>query len=133
MKSEVHRIIRTLLLLMLLASPVAGAPGPADEGSIFTLWPLVDYRSSPKEGFSNLSLLGPLFKFQLSHDDAVLAVRPLYYREKESALKSVRSDYLYPLFSYAEEVLRLYYLQPFVHHGSGVYRYLTAHLPFRVI
>ena len=99
MKSEVHRIIRTLLLLMLLASPVAGAPGPADEGSIFTLWPLVDYRSSPKEGFSNLSLLGPLFKFQLSHDDAVLAVRPLYYREKESALKSVRSDYLYPLFS----------------------------------
>lgn len=92
-------IIRTLLTLALLASPAAGADGPADEGTVFTLWPLVDYRSSPKEGFSNLSILGPLVKFQQNRDTSTLAVRPLFFREEDGDHQSVKSDYLYPVFS----------------------------------
>ena len=59
MKREATLII-LLFLALLVTVPAFGADGPADEGTIFTLWPLIDYRSSPKEGFSNLSLLGPL-------------------------------------------------------------------------
>ena len=99
MKFDPVVIVWVLMTLALSASPVAGAENPADEGTIFTLWPLVDYRSSPKERFSNLSLLGPLIKVQQSHDNATVAVRPFFYREYDSPRKSVRSDYLYPLFS----------------------------------
>ena len=47
----------------------------AGEGTIFTLWPLVDYRESPHEHYRNLSLLGPLFKFQVHGDDSTFAAR----------------------------------------------------------
>src|SRR5689334_305689 len=41
-------------------APGEAAPAPpAARGTIFTLWPLIDYRTSPAEGFSNLSILGP--------------------------------------------------------------------------
>jgi hypothetical protein len=99
MKIDGGMIFRLLMVLLLLASPVVGAEIPADEGTIFTLWPLVDYRSSPKEGFSNLSILGPLFKYQKNRDETLLAVRPLFYRDNNVARETVKTDYLYPVFS----------------------------------
>ena len=97
------------LALVLLASPAAGADVPPDDGTIFTLWPLVDYRTSPREGFSNLSILGPLVKLQQSRDTETLAVRPLFFREDDRARRSTKSDYLYPLFfsESGEEVERV--------------------------
>ena len=86
-----------VLILLLSAVPLFGADEPAEEGTIFTLWPLMDYRSSPKEGFSNLSLLGPLFKYQERRDGTTLAVRPFLFREEDTPHGSAKSDYLYPL------------------------------------
>ena len=70
-----------------------------EEGTIFTFWPLVDYRESPREGYSNLSLLGPLFKFQQRKDDRDLAVRPFFYRTSNVKDKGAATAYLYPLAS----------------------------------
>ena len=91
-------MVLQVAVLTMLVIPCAADDGPADEGTIFTLWPLVDYRSSPKEGYSNLSLLGPLVKFQRNHGDSVVAVRPLFYRGEDSARETTNTDYLYPVF-----------------------------------
>ena len=50
--------ITVFLLVFYAATPLFAAEGNAEEGTIFTLWPLIDYRESPREGYSNLSLLG---------------------------------------------------------------------------
>ena len=96
---NIRQIFRILTALLLLASPAAGADLPADEGTIFTLWPLMEYRSSPQEGFSNLSILGPLIKYQQGREKNLLVVRPFLYRDDDLPSKTVRSDYLYPIFS----------------------------------
>jgi hypothetical protein len=91
--------ITVFLLVVFATAPLSAAEGKADEGTIFTLWPLVDYRESPKEGFSNLSLLGPLIKIQHRGDDRDIAVRPLFYETENQRNGTVASDYLYPLAS----------------------------------
>ncbi|GFE59325.1 hypothetical protein [Geobacter sp. AOG1] len=80
----------------LLAAEEGGAPG---EGTIFTLWPLVDYRESPHEQYRNLSLLGPLLKFERHGDDSTLAARPLLYRTEDRREQTAQTSYLYPLAS----------------------------------
>lgn len=74
-----------------------GAEDVAQDGTIFTLWPFIDYRSSPAEGFSNLSVLGPLFKMQRHGDTRELALRPLFYHSATDDEAS--TDILYPLAS----------------------------------
>lgn len=83
------------------ASPLLAAEegGRVHEGTIFTLWPLVDYRESPRDQYRNLSLLGPLFKFQSHGDDSTLAVRPLLYRTEDRREQTAQTSYLYPLAS----------------------------------
>ncbi|HEY6838173.1 MAG TPA: hypothetical protein VI389_05455, partial [Geobacteraceae bacterium] len=73
------------------------------------------YRESPREGFSNLSLFGPFFKFEHLGDDQQSAVRPFFYRSSNDKNKTADTDYLYPLVSTASspdetsvEALRLY-------------------------
>jgi hypothetical protein len=78
------------------AGPSA-APPQAKPGAIFTLWPLFDYRSSPATGYSNLSILGPIFKRERSGDTTRTAVRPLFF--SQSAQGSCDSDILYPVAS----------------------------------
>jgi hypothetical protein len=73
------------------------APPQAKPGVIFTLWPLFDYRSSPATGYSNLSILGPIFKRERSGDTTRTAVRPLFFNQ--SAQGAGASDILYPLAS----------------------------------
>jgi hypothetical protein len=97
----------------------AGVSGAAEEekgkGTIFTLWPLVDYRTSPAEGFSNLSILGPLVKFQKKGTDVDTAVRPLFYRKDHLREQTTSTYFLYPA-AYLEntpdsdtyEVMRLF-------------------------
>lgn len=90
-----------LLLAVLTVPPLFADDGTAhnDEGTIFTLWPLIDYRESPREGYSNLSLLGPLFKLQHQKDARDLAVRPLFYETSDQKHTWDVTEYLYPLAS----------------------------------
>jgi len=87
--------IVALLVLLVLAPPSGADQG--EEGTIFTLWPLVDYRESPAEGFSNLSLLGPLIKFQKHGKDRELAIRPLFYKSSHTKDQAQSTYFLYPV------------------------------------
>ncbi len=87
--------------------------GDSGEGTVFTLWPLIDYRESPKEGFSNLGILGPLIKIQKQRDEHILAFRPLFFRTSHETQQTAVTDYLYPLASkeVTPEVSRFQVLQ----------------------
>ncbi len=106
-----------LLILIAGASPVMAAQtaDKQEKGVIFTLWPLVDYRESPREGYSNLSILGPLFKFQKRGDDKEVAIRPFFYNSSNQSEGTSSTDYLYPIASSEQspeaettQVLKLY-------------------------
>ena len=94
---------------------IAGAAHAADaeEGTIFTLWPLLDYRESPQDGFSNLAILGPLIKFQHRKGERITAFRPLFYHTGHERDNSASTDYLYPLAASEStpEVSRFQFLQ----------------------
>jgi hypothetical protein len=93
-------VITVLLLPVALAPPVRGEDGKADAaGTIVSFWPLFDYRESPREGFSNLSLLGPLFKFESLGTGRQRAVRPLFYQRADVKAETADTEYLYPLVS----------------------------------
>ena len=93
-------IIAWCLVCCSVAPLFAEEKGTAkEEGTTFTFWPLVDYRESPGDKFSNLSILGPLFKSQTHGDDSILAVRPLFYRTEDSREQTAQTSYLYPLAS----------------------------------
>ena len=83
------------------AEPGDGVGGTArpqvTQGTITTLWPLFDYRSSPATGYSNLSILGPLFKREHSGNAETTAIRPLFFNKTTPG--SEESDYLYPIAS----------------------------------
>lgn len=83
------------------------------QGEIITLWPLFDYRSSPATGYSNLSILGPLFKREHTGNETSTAIRPLFFNQ--ASPESEDTDYLYPLASASSsqgaaesQVLRLF-------------------------
>ena len=97
----VKAIMAFLLILMTGASPLIAAEicDKQEEGTIFTLWPLVDYRESPREGYSNLSILGPVFKLQRRGKEKDLAVRPLYYNTSNSSEGTSSTSYFYPIAS----------------------------------
>ncbi|HET6420881.1 MAG TPA: hypothetical protein VFG19_12025 [Geobacteraceae bacterium] len=107
----------TAFLLILIAGTsqlfAADIPDKREEGTIFTLWPVIDYRESPKEGYSNLSILGPLFKLQQRGKEKDLAVRPLFYKTTNESEGISSTTYLYPLASSekSEDVERIQVLQ----------------------
>jgi len=90
------------LIALSVASPLFAQEeqqAEAEEGSIITFWPFFDYRESPRQGFRNLSVLGPLFKFQRTGETEVTAVRPFFYRTEDANDDTARTAYLYPLAS----------------------------------
>ncbi|KAF0215014.1 MAG: hypothetical protein FD174_4254 [Geobacteraceae bacterium] len=90
-----------LLLGLFLAAPLHAGEGEekGESGEIFTFWPLVDYRESPKEGYRNISILGPLFKIQQWGNDRDIAIRPLFYERANTRNETASTDYLYPVAS----------------------------------
>lgn len=90
-------------LLLLLCAPFATTLHAADgveageAGTVFTFWPLIDYRESPREGFSNLAILGPLFKLQHQGEERDFAIRPLFYNSTFKRDATSQTIYLYPL------------------------------------
>lgn len=94
------RILMAVLPLFLgSVSALCAEEAKGGQGTIFTFWPLFDYRDSPQEGYRNLSLLGPLLKFQQHGADSETAIRPFFYRKTNDVNETVETTYLYPLAS----------------------------------
>ena len=114
-------LIIMCVLAMLPAAPLEASGGGEEEpGTIFTLWPLVDYRESPGDGFSNLSILGPLIKIQQKGDEGTTAVRPFVYRTFDKREGDAETSYLYPIASSREsssastfQILKLFQVNTF--------------------
>lgn len=89
------------LFFLTVASPLCAEEQQPEneEGSIITLWPFFDYRESPQQGFRNLSILGPLLKFQRNGETEITAVRPFFFRTSDESDDTARTEYLYPLAS----------------------------------
>jgi len=102
-----RRAVLKIALLLLVAAiyqpcnasgPDVVTPAkPSDQGSVTTFWPLFDYRSSPATNYSNLSILGPVFKRERSGDTTRTAIRPLFFNQ--SSPDSDETDFLYPIAS----------------------------------
>jgi hypothetical protein len=137
----VWSFIIILFSLCTVAGPLwaAEGEGKAATGTIFTLWPLVDYRSSPGDSYSNLSLLGPLFKYQHRKDDRDLALRPLFYSTANDRDKERVTEYLYPLASSDTspensrvQVLELYQKNSYRRDEEGKQEQGTMLFPFYI-
>lgn len=85
-----------LLGLLLLASPVVAK---GEEGEIFTLWPLVDYRRSAAADYTSVNLLGPLLNYERKGTEREYSLRPVYFHAGDAAEGIGYSEYLYPLAS----------------------------------
>jgi len=81
-----------ILLGLLLAF---ASPSRAGEATVFTLWPLVDYRADEAINYRSLHLLGPLFKFEVKEDETEFALRPLLYRATDQT-GLAQTEVLYP-------------------------------------
>ena len=130
-------LIAALAALLSFAHPCGAAQ--AAEGTIFTLWPLIDYRESPAEGFSNLSLLGPLIKFQKQGEDRDTAIRPLFYQSNHAKDRSSSTYFLYPAAFHENtpeadtyEVLRLFQSSNFRKDEAGAREGTTMLFPFYI-
>jgi hypothetical protein len=139
--SGIRHFIAVFISLVVMAAPLWASDGVerSDPGTIFTFWPLVDYRSSPGDGYSNLSLLGPLFKYQHRKDDRDLAVRPLFYSSANAKDRGASTDYLYPLASTETspetsrvQVLQLYQKNSFRRDEEGREERGTMLFPFYI-
>jgi len=127
------------LLLTLLACTALPARARAEQGTIFTLWPLIDYRDSPAEGFSNLSILGPLLKFQSKGTERDSAFRPFFYRKDQLKEGTSSTYFLYPAAFHEKtpdadsfEVMRLLQSSRFRKDEEGKHDQSTMLLPFYV-
>lgn len=126
------------LLALLAFAPPAGA-AQAAEGTIFTLWPLIDYRDSPAEGFSNLSILGPLIKIQKKGDDRDTAIRPFFYQSNHAKDQASATYFLYPAAFFEStpdsttyQVLRLFQKSNFRKDEEGAREDTAMLFPFYI-
>ncbi len=87
-----------LLFCFLLGSLVAPYPAFAVDSTIFTLWPLLDYRSAPSVDYQSVHSLGPLFKYEIKGSETEYTLRPFFYRAVDDAGSS-QTEVLYPLLS----------------------------------
>ena len=85
-----------LFYLVLVLVLCFAAPSRAGDATVFTLWPLVDYRADEISNYRSLHLLGPLFKFEVKGDETEYALRPFFYRATDTAGMS-QTETLYPL------------------------------------
>lgn len=95
--SKLAYLIGVFCAVLAAATPLWAAE--AHEGTIVTFWPLFDYRSSPAEGFQNLSILGPLVKFENRGADRETAIRPFFFAADNPTLGTSSTDFLYPAAS----------------------------------
>lgn len=89
--------MRAVLPVSLLCFLLAAAPALAGEGTVLTLWPLVDYRRSPEVDYTNLNILGPLFNYERKGREVEYGLRPFYFHAADPEEGTGYSEYLYPV------------------------------------
>lgn len=87
-----------LVICLLLGSLLAPASVFAIDSTLFTLWPLLDYRSAPAAEYRSINSFGPLIKYESKGAETEYALRPLFYRAVDDAGSS-QMEVLYPLYS----------------------------------
>ncbi|PLX92486.1 MAG: hypothetical protein C0621_09505 [Desulfuromonas sp.] len=102
-------VIFTLLFLVLLFGNVAPVFAADDEGSVITLWPLLDYRRVEQADYTSLSLLGPFLKYERKGNEREYGIRPLWHRASDPVDGISRSEYLYPVATRRSEPERDYF------------------------
>ena len=134
----VTSIFIAALLALFAFVPQSGA-AQAQGGTIFTLWPLIDYRDSPAEEFSNLSILGPLIKFQKKGADRETAIRPLFYQSSHARDRATSTYFLYPAAFFdstpeadSYEVLQLFQKHDFRKDEGAARERSTMLFPFYI-
>lgn len=90
---------RCWLLLAIMGVCLLAPDGARGESRIFTLWPVIDYRSSPEIDYTSLHLLGPLFKYERKGEEREAGLRPLAFHAWDSEEQIAYSDFLYPIVS----------------------------------
>ncbi len=90
--------------LILLACLFFATPASAtEEATIFTLWPLIDYRHAPGIDYKSVHLLGPLIKYERKAQEREFALRPFFYQARDEEEGVRLSEYLYPVASSRRE------------------------------
>jgi hypothetical protein len=81
---------------MLLLSPYRVC---AQEGKVFTLWPIVDYRHDTRLDYTSVNALGPFLKYERKGDEREYGFRPVYFHASDTTEGIGYSEYLYPVAS----------------------------------
>lgn len=132
-----HLLVWLLLGLGLFfaGGTVAAAETAATKGTTLTLWPLVDWRSSPATDYRALHLFGPLFKWQVNGEEREVALRPLFFYK--GADQTGGTDVLFPLIhnnSAADynsfDILSLLADQKDTAHGGSGHRFTLFPIVF---
>jgi len=84
------------LACVFMFSGQAGAQVARD--NIFTLWPLIDYRSSDRVDYHSLHLFGPLIKYEAKNNEREWALRPLWYHASLPDQEVTLNEVLYPVY-----------------------------------
>jgi hypothetical protein len=95
------------VLCLLLFGPAVSAYG--QDGRIFTLWPVVDYRHSEQAHYTSLHLFGPIFKYEKKNSEREIALRPLFSMARDPSENISSSDFLYPVASQKSEPGRTFF------------------------
>ncbi len=90
------------LLILLLCLLLHAERAAADDGSVVTLWPAVDYRASASADYSSLHLLGPFLKYETKGFETEYAFRPFFYRAVDDEGES-STDILYPAIGHKND------------------------------
>ncbi len=92
-----------LLLVIPLMAPSQALADGGSPGRIFSLWPLVDYRSSPEVDYRSLHLFGPLIKDEVKETEHEFALRPLWYRASDRRRDASLTEFLFPVYQRIHE------------------------------
>lgn len=95
--------------------------GLPQEETLFTLWPLIDYRHDPNSGYTRWGFLGPLFRHSSTPQASDWAVRPLVFSKKDLSTDTREIDILYPLYTYRSKTQesRSNFFQLYQHRQNG--------------
>ena len=144
-------MIRTGLYLTIFLYVMCSCPAFAEDATLHTFWPVLDYRASESADYRNINMLGPFLKHETKGNETEYALRPLFYRATDNEYLS-ETDVLYPLFGHRRDrdfrsfhILRLlsfdfgeretgsrsrFYLFPFLFYGKEEQGTYKAFFPF---
>jgi len=84
------RLFYIVLVLVLCFA----APSRAGDATVFSLWPVVDYRADEISNYRSLHLLGPLFKYEAKDDETEYALRPFFYHATDASGMSQTESFI---------------------------------------